>query len=1317
MRKKKRAILLTFASLIAALLLLAGLLLFTARTAMFRQEIRSRIVAALERASGGHVDLQSFDFDWHTLTAQLNQLVIHGSEPPDGPPLLTVASLRIQFRITSLLRRKIDLSSVTAARPKAYLLLRPDGTTNLPAPHLDPQTALAQLFDLQIKHFLLEHGALLVNHRQYPLDLQAQNMHALAVYVKGQNAYRLSLASNPLLVASPCCRPFPLSLDASATLRQNSLDVQSLNLASNSSRLQGQGTLRHFNRPESDLHFHSEVAAPEAASVMRLAVLPAGSITLDGVAHFDMDNGLSVEGGLRARHLSYRLPRFDARNVDLTSQFHFAKHAYALNNVVAQLLGGRFTGAASLDPSRAFRLNGRLSAVDIRQLARALKSEPIPYSGSASGPLVIGTNLDPSLKQFSLRTSLTIAPRSGAIPLSGTVTVAQNGSSGFEFTDSQLAVPDARLSFHGTYGKVIAAQFDSTSLGQLSPAWKLLKLSPANLPVLLPGGSAHFSGSLEGTFARPSLAGSLALTHFRAAGRDWDRFQFQGAVTPQLLTADSLTIESGDLQASAAGHTDLHNWQFSTASPFVLRAQFSAVDLVKVFPGHFDNGLASGTLNVTGSPDRPTGNIHLAIENPGAYHQRARKLEADALLTPNDLQVSRGSLTALHGGHVSFEGLYARSFSWQSGRLSLHAESAGLTFSDLQIPHNVAANLTGDARFDTRLTANVENGILSPLDVSGHLALLNLASGKLKLGALNARLTTQNQALHLALQGDLRESSFHGDALVSLVSALPVHGQLRFSRLSLSTLDALVRPSQKQNLPAGGSLDGNIDFAGPLLQPALWKSTVQVDRLQADASPPGHGASIHLQNSGPILLDLSNGEANIRSFELRGQDTRLSISGSAGYLRAQPIHLAVAGSLDLRILRLLDADLQSSGHSVLQASIGGTLAAPALQGRLAFQNASFALTDFPNGLSEVNGSVAFSGNRATIENLTASSGGGLLHIAGFVNFGGANPLVYHLEAHADNVRLSYASISVTASTDLRLTGTSVSSLLSGSATISRVVFNPNTDVGSVLTNFAAPVPAPANQNLFLNGLHLDVNIESAPSLQLSTSLSHDVEAEISLRLRGTPDHPVLLGSVSANQGDIRVFGTRYSINRGEVTFVNSIKIDPVLDLDLQTQTRGITVDITLSGTLNQLNISYRSDPPLQPRDIIALLTVGRTPQEASNVQNTQVATDTTALATGANSVLGSAISAPSSRLSKLFGVTNIRLDPLVQGITNTTQSRLTLEQQISRSITVTYVTNLEQTSEQIFRFEWSINRQYSVVAVRDDNGEFGIDIQYKRRFK
>ncbi len=429
------------------------------------------------------------------------------------------------------------------------------------------------------------------------------------------------------------------------------------------------------------------------------------------------------------------------------------------------------------------------------------------------------------------------------------------------------------------------------------------------------------------------------------------------------------------------------------------------------------------------------------------------------------------------------------------------------------------------------------------------------------------------------------------------------------------------------------------------------------------------------------------------------------------------MNVKLDGSVDLQVFQLFDPNVRSSGQSVLSASVAGTISNPLVTGTVQLSNGAFSLKDLPNGLSAVNGSIKFDRDRATIQTLTAKTGGGDLALTGFVTFG-AGPLVYRLEANAENIRLRYAgSISVTASSQLRLTGTSASGILSGTATVSRVVLNPSADVGNLLASVATPAAAPGDQKDFLTGLQFDVRIESAPNLQLNTTLSRDVQAEVDLRLRGTPEHPVLLGNIVANQGDVRVFGTRYTINRGEINFINSVRIEPVLDLDLRTEARGITVDITISGTLGKLNINYRSDPPLQPRDIIALLTVGRAPNLTSSVPNAQVTNDVSALQSGANTVLGQAISPASNRLSKLFGITNIKIDPLVQGTTNTPQARLTLEQQISKEITVTYITNLSQTSEQIFRVEWALSTHYSVVALRDDNGEFGIDLQYRKRFK
>ena len=173
-------------------------------------------------------------------------------------------------------------------------------------------------------------------------------------------------------------------------------------------------------------------------------------------------------------------------------------------------------------------------------------------------------------------------------------------------------------------------------------------------------------------------------------------------------------------------------------------------------------------------------------------------------------------------------------------------------------------------------------------------------------------------------------------------------------------------------------------------------------------------------------------------------------------------------------------------------------------------------------------------------------------------------------------------------------------------------------------------------------------------------------------------------------------------------------------MDLSTKVRGITVDISFSGSLNKLNFSYRSDPPLEASDIVALLAVGRTPSTAGPLATSQAATNINNSYLGlggSNSLLSQAIAPNSGRLQKFFGVSHIKIDPQLTDVTIVPQARLTMEQQVSSDVTLTYITNLAVTNQQIVRVEWDFSRKWSAVALRDENGAFSIDFQYRKRFK
>ena len=137
-----------------------------------------------------------------------------------------------------------------------------------------------------------------------------------------------------------------------------------------------------------------------------------------------------------------------------------------------------------------------------------------------------------------------------------------------------------------------------------------------------------------------------------------------------------------------------------------------------------------------------------------------------------------------------------------------------------------------------------------------------------------------------------------------------------------------------------------------------------------------------------------------------------------------------------------------------------------------------------------------------------------------------------------------------------------------------------------LHSSAQPVEVP-NPTSPLNNLRLDVRIVSAPELTVQTSLAK-LSGDADLRLRGTGMRPVLLGRINIAEGDINLNGTKYHLDRGDVTFANPVRIDPILDMEATTRVRDFDITIGLHGTMEKLTTTYRSDPPLSSDDIIAL---------------------------------------------------------------------------------------------------------------------------------
>src|SRR5208283_4567877 len=145
---------------IALCLLAAGTGALIVRSGWFRDKVRERIVSQVEHYTGGHVEIGSFRFDWHSLTAEFSPFVLHGTEPRAARPLFRADSIRVGLKIVSMLRRDVDFRSVTVEKPELAIVVHPDGSTNFPHPMIPPQSGefVEQVLNLAIKKVAIDDG-------------------------------------------------------------------------------------------------------------------------------------------------------------------------------------------------------------------------------------------------------------------------------------------------------------------------------------------------------------------------------------------------------------------------------------------------------------------------------------------------------------------------------------------------------------------------------------------------------------------------------------------------------------------------------------------------------------------------------------------------------------------------------------------------------------------------------------------------------------------------------------------------------------------------------------------------------------------------------------------------------------------------------------------------------------------------------------------------------------------------------------------------------------------------------------------------------
>jgi translocation and assembly module TamB len=826
-------------------------------------------------------------------------------------------------------------------------------------------------------------------------------------------------------------------------------------------------------------------------------------------------------------------------------------------------------------------------------------------------------------------------------------------------------------------------------------------------------GAVKWEGKITGPSSGATFQGNVRGEKARYNGVVVDLIEGELTYSPTQLTFEHGTARHGDMQATIEAGLSLTKWNLRPQNAWTADVSFEKVpteNLQQILGMSYPvKGLLTGQFHGRGTRAEPNVTGLFDLADAEVYGLSFNRLRGQLNLTEEEARIANAELRFFPPGKENGRGagIITGSASYRFGAQTFSADlvGAGLPLENFEKIQSSRLPVGGQLTF--RMKAD---GPFRAPTADGTFRVVDLRVGQSVIGSFEGNLKSDGTAAHLELSSAMTTGEISGGYTLTLAEPYNLSGKVSIRNIDLDPF--LLTALHLVKFSGHANADGDITVNGALRHPEGIVVDANFSRMAMEY------ANVQLQNTGMVHFRSSRDSLEIEPVTFQGKDTNLQIAGSVQFAGRRTLGLRLNGGLDLRLLSGYVPEVDARGMAQVNASFEGTLDRPRITGRVHIENAFARAADFPAGISAMQGDLVFDATRLYFENVSAESGGGTLHLSGSVNYA-ETPARYDISVRSDRVRIRYPEgMSWLAGGTLRLTGTPSSAVLSGRVTIERVTLAQGLQVAGMLVSAKEGITGPSTASPYLRNLQFDVEALSAPDARMEWP-GATLQADANLRVRGTWEHPILLGHIHILAGDLNFAGNRYRVSRGDLNFANPFRLDPVLNVEATTTIEQYEITLNFNGPASKLTLAYRSDPPLPTDDIITLLALGQTTAESAATRSGGTSPSGTA---SASAILSEAVSSQlGGRLERLFGITRFRVDPGLTelGSTGSGQNagaRVTVEQQVARNLTITYVSNVSSTQEQVIQVEYNVDRNVSVVGLRDQNGTFGIDIKIKKRF-
>jgi autotransporter translocation and assembly factor TamB len=698
---------------------------------------------------------------------------------------------------------------------------------------------------------------------------------------------------------------------------------------------------------------------------------------------------------------------------------------------------------------------------------------------------------------------------------------------------------------------------------------------------------------------------------------------------------------------------------------------------------------ANGELSFRGTAKKYSGSGYLSLEEGSAYGESFTHGLVTASLSPGKISFPQVVVYKKKGmvkatGWIGFDGTYSA---------DLESRDIDLAAVDLLAGMPVG----GDFGLDIHST-----GTFSAPAASASLDVRQLTVLQEPMGRMHA--DAELSGGRLTITAGLPEDRARLSFLWALRKPYAWTADAKIRTNGINPLQFLRKKdiSDRVNVIAEGDVTAHgegLDFSSLSGQAVFQRIGIVIGEYRID-------------NDADAVFDLKGGRISVQSLGFSGPGTKISITGSMDV--SADVDIAVKGTANLPLLKLFFREVEyAAGTAEMKLTLKDEWSNPEVAGALRIQGGEIKIKDIPQKFTALSGSISFAQGRIVTDSFAGEMGGGTLAVSGWAQLSGVALQDFSVKTSVDNVTVRYPEgLTSTLSGDLYYDGNADEQTLSGDIAIRRARYDKRIEWKSMLVDVSRGLYQKKKTDIgWIGNTQINLRFHGSDNILFENNLAK-MPLDVDVFMRGSVNRPQLLGRIEARKGSVYFRKNDFKILHAAVDFVDPGRMNPVLDIQAETQVREYQIRLAVTGTAERAVVTFLSDPPLIDTDILSLLALGKKGSELVGKETSVGVGEAASFATGQFQDVFE------RRARSLTGLDRFQVDPYI-GRSDTSVPRVTVGKElIQNKLFVTYSSNVGAAiPEQSFKIEYLLDKHFSLVGERNDLGTTGGDIKYRFEFR